>query len=62
MKPGDAAELTFKTRPGEVFAAKVEAIVQAMSEGQMTLGGNLLSASLIGAPGLMAVKFTLDSH
>ena len=62
MKPGDAAELTFKTRPGEVFAAKVEAIVQAMSEGQMTLGGSLPSASLIAAPGLMAVKFTLDDE
>jgi multidrug resistance efflux pump len=62
MKPGDAAELTFKTRPGEVFAGKVEAIVQAMAEGQLTLSGKLPSASLIGSPGLMAVKFTLDDE
>ncbi|MCO8124190.1 efflux RND transporter periplasmic adaptor subunit [Stieleria sp. TO1_6] len=62
VQPGDAAELTFKTRPGEIFSATVESIVEATGEGQLSLGGTVPKATEIGSNGYLAVKFRLDDE
>lgn len=60
VQDGDTAELTFKTRPGEVFTGKVETIVQASGEGQFAITANLPVPSEIGSEGMLLVKFILD--
>ena len=45
VKVGDSAELTFKTRPGQVFTGQVETIVQASGEGQIATSGTLPTPS-----------------
>jgi multidrug resistance efflux pump len=62
MKPGDSAELTFKSHPGEVFSGSVETIVQATGEGQVEVSGTLFSASNLGSDGMLVVKFTMDDE
>ncbi|MEJ1936458.1 efflux RND transporter periplasmic adaptor subunit [Nostoc sp. NIES-2111] len=39
IQAGQPAEVTFKPLPGEVFSAKVEAVIQAVATGQTTTGG-----------------------
>ncbi|WP_406857658.1 efflux RND transporter periplasmic adaptor subunit [Alsobacter sp. KACC 23698] len=39
VEAGQPAEVTFKPLPGRVFAARVEAVIQAVSTGQTTTGG-----------------------
>ena len=60
VKPGDSVEISLKTRPGEVFTGKVEAIVQASGEGQFVTTGQFNSAANIGSEGKLAVKLLLD--
>jgi multidrug resistance efflux pump len=62
VKPGDKAELAFKTRPGEVFTGSVESIVQATGEGQFAVTGTLPTAESIGSDGLLIVKFLMDDE
>lgn len=62
IRAGDAAELTFKTRPGEVFAAEVDSIVPASGEGQLTASGNLPSVAEVGSQGMLLVKFRLKDQ
>jgi len=62
VKPGNKAELAFKTRPGEVFTGSVEAIVQASGEGQFAVTGTLPTAESIGSDGLLIVKFLMDDQ
>ena len=60
VKPGDLVEVSFKTRPGEVFTGKVEAIIQATGEGQFVTTGELVSAADISSSGMFVLKFELD--
>jgi multidrug resistance efflux pump len=62
VRVGDAAELTFKTRPGEVFPAVVDSMIQASGEGQLALGGTLPSAASVGSKRMFVVKFRLDDE
>lgn len=62
VQPGDPAEISLKTRPGEVFKGKVETIVQATGEGQFVTTGQLGSASQLGSAGELAVKFVMDDE
>ena len=39
LAPGQPVELTFKFFPGKVFTGKVEAVLQAMSTGQVAASG-----------------------
>lgn len=43
IKPGQSAEVTFKTLPGEVFEARVEMVIPGTAQGQITPGGNMLT-------------------
>ncbi|EMI53953.1 HlyD family secretion protein [Rhodopirellula sallentina] len=60
VQPGDEAELTFKSRPGEVFSGAVENIIQATGEGQFAVTGSLPSAASVKSNGVFAVKFVMD--
>lgn len=62
IREGDAAELIFKSRPGEIFNGKVKTIVQATGEGQVAVSGNMPTAAEIGSKGMLAVKFALDDR
>ena len=62
VKPGDRAEFAIKSRPGEVFSGRVEAVLQASGEGQFVTSGQLQSAANIGSSGNYAVKFILDDE
>ncbi|TWU16561.1 HlyD family secretion protein [Allorhodopirellula heiligendammensis] len=62
VKAGDQAEVVFKSRPGEVFAAKVVAVIQASGDGQFTTSGQLIDASTIHSSGQFAVKLKLDDE
>jgi multidrug resistance efflux pump len=59
VKPGQEVELVFKSHPGHLFHGKVDAIIEATSEGQGVVSGALPSASQIGSPGILAVKILL---
>ncbi len=62
VKPGDPIEIALKSRPGEVFTGKVNAIVEATGEGQFTPSGQLVSAADLGSSGMIAVRFDLDDE
>ncbi len=60
VKPGQAAELVFESRPGYLYHGKVRAVIQATGEGQYETSGTLPSAASIGSPGYLAVLIDLD--
>ena len=60
VKPGQEAELVFKSRPGYLYRGKVKTVIQASGEGQFETGGKLPSAASIGSPGFLAVVVELD--
>ena len=60
VKPGQAVELAFKSRPGQMFFGTVENVIRASGEGQFTPSGKLPSAASIGSPGALAVKIQFD--
>ena len=39
VEPGQAAEVTFKFMPGQVFGGKVESVLQAVASGQVQTSG-----------------------
>ena len=43
IKPGQTAEVTFKTLPGEVFEARVEMVIHGTAQGQVAPGSNMLT-------------------
>jgi multidrug resistance efflux pump len=61
VAPGDEAEIALRTIPGKVLKARVESIVWAQGQGQLTPSGTL---PLTGAeplpPGRFAVKLDLE--
>ena len=60
VKPGDHAEVAFKSRPGQVFTGQVVTVIQASGEGQFTTTGQLASAASIHSSGEFAVKLKMD--
>lgn len=61
IKPGQPVELTFKFAPGKIYAGKVEAILQAISEGQVQTSGLAVTPKAIqSAP--FAVRVRLDDQ
>src|SRR5262249_26258168 len=54
IEVGQPAEVTFKTLPGEVFAGKVEAVLQAVASGQVQVGG-----AAIAPPQIQATPFVV---
>ncbi len=60
VKPGDAVEVVFSARPGEVFTGKVKAIIYATGEAQIQQSGDIPVFS--GAPiqGRRPVRVVLD--
>lgn len=61
IERGQTAEVTFKYRPGEVYAAHVEAVLQATAQGQMSLSGFAPQAQQT-APGPFFVRLKLDDE
>lgn len=60
VKEGDAVELVFPARPGEVFTGKISAIIHATGEAQLAPSGEIPTFS--GAPisGRRVITVTLD--
>ncbi|MEM1314761.1 MAG: efflux RND transporter periplasmic adaptor subunit [Pseudomonadota bacterium] len=57
VEPGQEVEIAFKTRPGEVIAGRVEQVVPAASQGQMSIAGAAPQAGLAAAePFFVRVK------
>ncbi|HEY2558706.1 MAG TPA: HlyD family secretion protein [Caldimonas sp.] len=61
VAPGDEAEFAVNTHPGHIIKAKVDSIVWAMGQGQLTPSGALPRAGdYPAAPGRFPVKLTID--
>ena len=61
IAPGQPAEVTFKTLPGEVFNATVEMVIEGTAEGQIAPSGMLPSARQL-TPGPFIVRLLLDDE
>lgn len=61
VKPGDEAEIALRTLPGKIIKAKVESIVWAQGQGQLSVSGMLPQTGVQPPPpGRFAVKLDLD--
>ncbi|SDR64339.1 RND family efflux transporter, MFP subunit [Rhizobiales bacterium GAS113] len=61
IEVGQPVEITFKVRPGEVYTAKVEAVLQAIATGQAQPGGLAVAPTEIqSAP--FVVRIALDDQ
>ncbi|MDE5460329.1 HlyD family secretion protein [Bradyrhizobium sp. CSS354] len=55
--PGQAVEVTFKFAPGQIYAGKVESVLQAIATGQIqTSGTAVVSKAIEAAPFIVRVK------
>ncbi|MCB8819763.1 HlyD family secretion protein [Microvirga rosea] len=61
VEVGQPVEITFKTLPGEVFAAKVETVLQAIATGQSQPGGLAVMPSEVQAAPFI-VRVTLNDQ
>lgn len=62
VEPGNNAEIALPTLPGEILKAKVNSIVWAQGQGQMTMAGNLPQTGMApAAPNRFAVKLDMDA-
>lgn len=59
LKAGQPVEVTFKFRPGQVYAGKVETVLQAISTGQVQTSGAAVTPKNIQA-GSFVVRIRLD--
>ncbi|MBN9604037.1 MAG: HlyD family secretion protein [Afipia felis] len=59
LKAGQPVEVTFKFRPGQVYAGKVETVLQAISTGQVQTSGAAVTPKNIQA-GSFVVRMRLD--
>ena len=60
VKPGDEAEFALETYPGRIIKCKVDSILWAMGQGQLTPSGTIPMSTLATLPpGQFAVKFDL---
>jgi multidrug resistance efflux pump len=61
VQPGDDAEFALETYPGRVIKAKVDSVVWAMGQGQLTPSGTIPMSSIASLPpGRFAVKFIIE--
>lgn len=60
VKPGDAVEVVFPARPGEVFGGKVRAIIHASGEAQIQQTGDIPVFSGTPIKGRRPVRVVLD--
>lgn len=60
MKPGHKAEVIIDAVPGHVFTGKVKTVLPAMSEGEVQVSGNLVSASRVATHGRALAVVVLD--
>jgi multidrug resistance efflux pump len=61
VQPGNRAEITLKTLPGQIIKAKVDSIVWAQGQGQVTQTGVLPQTGFAPMPpGRFAVKLDVD--
>ena len=61
VAPGDEAEFSLKTRPGEIFKAKVESIVWAQGQGQVANSTQLPTTGNVPIPpGRFGVRLDVD--
>jgi multidrug resistance efflux pump len=61
VAPGDEAEFALETYPGRVIKAKVDSVVWAMGQGQLTPSGIIpMSTLATQPPGRFAVKFNIE--
>ena len=57
VEVGQPVEITFKTLPGEVYAGRVEAVLQAIASGQTQVGGLAVSPTQVqAAPFVVRIK------
>lgn len=61
VEPGQPAEITFKILPGRIFTGRVEAVLQAISTGQVQPGGFAVTPTDI-QPAPFVVRIVLDDH
>lgn len=61
VEAGQPAEVTFKMFPGQVFAGRVEAVLQAVATGQTEVGGAAVAPPAI-APTPFVVRIRLDER
>jgi RND family efflux transporter MFP subunit len=61
IEPGQKAEITFKEFPGQVFSATVEAILPAISQGQVTVSGAAIGPTQLSADPFI-VRLKLDDR
>lgn len=61
IKVGQPMEITFKPLPGEVFAGRVEAVLQAIATGQTLVGGLAVAPSEVQAAPFV-VRIRLDDQ
>lgn len=61
VAPGNLAEITLRTHPGEVLKAKVDSIVWAQGQGQVAMSTNLPTTGMQPLPpNRFPVKLTID--
>ncbi|GMW05210.1 MAG: HlyD family secretion protein [Gammaproteobacteria bacterium] len=63
VTPGNEAEISFPTHPGEIIKATVESIVWAQGQGQLAMSGNLPATGPAPIPpGRFAVKLDIATR
>jgi multidrug resistance efflux pump len=63
VEPGNHAEIALPTYPGRVIKAKVDSIVWAQGQGQLTMSGTLPQTGVYPqAPGRFPVKLEIDER
>ena len=61
VQAGDEAEIALDTYPGRVIKAKVDSVIWAMGQGQVTPSGTIPLSTLSNQPpGRFAVKFDIE--
>jgi len=61
IEPGDEAEFTLLTYPGQIIKAKVDSIVWAQGQGQVAISNTLPQTGVAPIPpGRFPVKLTVD--
>ncbi len=63
VEPGNSAEFTLKTYPGLIISAKVDSIIWAQGQGQVSQSGQLpQTGAYPQMPGRFPVKFTVNDQ
>jgi multidrug resistance efflux pump len=62
VKPGNAVEIAFKRRPGQIVPGKVMEIVNYTGEGQLTPNAMIPVVADMGSQGFLVVRIHLDDQ